>query len=71
MFLQHGFKSNFFAERLLVAASKTREHIHRLNKRDSISSVFKEVLKWVNRVYHQTFFLNFLDNIVPTRNSIN
>ena len=45
MLLQHGFKSNFFAESLLVAASKTCEHIHRLNKRDSISLVFKEILK--------------------------
>ena len=63
----------FFKEHLLKAASKTHEfkHIHQISKRDSISLVFKELLKWVNRVHHKTLFLNFLDNIVLSRNSIN
>ena len=47
MLLYNSFKTIFCAERLLVAASKTREfkHIHRIRKKDSVSLVFKEILK--------------------------
>lgn len=32
-----------------------------LSKREGLSIVFKDVLTWVNRGYHQTFRSNILD----------
>ena len=62
----------FFEDRLLGPASKTLvfDHMQRMSQRGSLFLVSRKLLKWVNKVHHEKFFSDFLENIVLTRNSI-